>query len=179
LLTFAYENFGPLEFVAIDFETATFAGSSACAVGIVTMNQGAIVDEFYTLIQPPRNEYFYSNIRVHGITPADTENAPTFEELYDEIKRRLLDKKIIAHNEAFDRGVLRKSLEYYQIFEPDLNLQYPWECTVKLYRKKKEGKANLKACCERHDIVLDHHNALSDARACALLYWKHLAPLFA
>jgi DNA polymerase III subunit epsilon len=168
-----------LEFVAIDFETATFAGYSACAVGIVCMNQGIIVDEYYTLIQPPLNEYYYSNNRVHGITPNETENALTFDEVFPEIKKRLLDRKIIAHNESFDRGVLRKSLEYYEMYEPDLNLQYPWECTVKLYRKKKEGKANLKACCERHDIVLDHHNALSDARACALLYWKHLAPLFA
>jgi DNA polymerase III subunit epsilon len=168
-----------LEFIAIDFETATYAGSSACAIGMVTMNQGIIVDEYYTLIQPPDNVYFHSNVQVHGITPNHTANAKTFPEVYNEIKKRLLDKKIVAHNESFDRGVLRKTLAYYEIYEPDLNLQYPWECTVKLYRKKKEGKANLKACCERHDIVLDHHNALSDSRACALLYWKHLAPLFA
>ena len=43
-----------MNFVAIDFETAT--SFHPCSVGIVTVENGIIVDEFVTLIQPPRNE---------------------------------------------------------------------------------------------------------------------------
>jgi DNA polymerase III subunit epsilon len=168
-----------LDFVAIDFETANNSPHSICAVGICTINQGVIVDEYYSLIQPPGNYYNYYNTRIHGIKASDTEYELSFPDIYPEIKKRLLGKKIIAHNESFDRGVLQKTMAYYDIQETELSLKYPWICTVKIYKKKKEGKVNLKSCCDRHDINLTHHNAMSDARACALLYWKHLAPLFA
>ena len=46
-----------LSFAAIDFETATGYMESACAVGIVTVTDGEITDEYYSLIQPPENEY--------------------------------------------------------------------------------------------------------------------------
>ena len=41
-----------MNFTAIDFETATGKRSSACAVGIVTVEDGVISDTFYSLIQP-------------------------------------------------------------------------------------------------------------------------------
>lgn len=43
-----------LSFAAIDFETATGYMESACSVGIVTVTDGVITDEYYSLIQPPR-----------------------------------------------------------------------------------------------------------------------------
>ena len=58
-------------FVAIDFETANNYRNSACAIGIVTVTDNVITDEFYTLIQPPQNQYNYHNILVHGIRPED------------------------------------------------------------------------------------------------------------
>ena len=45
-----------MTFTAIDFETATSKHNSACSVGIVTVENGIIVDEYQTLIQPPKNE---------------------------------------------------------------------------------------------------------------------------
>lgn len=42
-----------LSFVAIDFETATGYMESACSVGIVTVTDGIITDEYCSLIQPP------------------------------------------------------------------------------------------------------------------------------
>lgn len=71
-----------MNFTAIDFETATGKRNSACAVGIVTVENGKIIDEFHTLIQPPDNKYNYHNIQVHGITSYETKNAPKFKEVY-------------------------------------------------------------------------------------------------
>lgn len=167
-----------MEFVAIDFETATNKPESACAVGIVRVVNEVIVDEFYSLIRPPENTYSYYNTKVHGITAEDTLEAPEFHEIFPKIQELMAGKTIVAHNESFDRNVMYHTLEYHGLAFKDLNLKSRWECTVKIYRKKGLSKVNLAACCRRYDIPLDHHNALSDARACALLYLIHKYPLF-
>jgi len=157
-------------FTAIDFETATSKRDSACAVGIVTVENGKIIDEFHTLIQPPGNEYNWHNINVHGITEADTFNAPFFIEIYPEIKKRLFGKTIVAHNESFDRSVLQKTMESYKLNYSDLHIDEKWNCTLKIYRAKGYNPARLDACCRIKGIKLNHHEALSDAKACAMLY---------
>lgn len=167
-----------MNFVAIDFETATSAKDSACSVGIVTVKDGLIFDQFHTLIKPPQNFYNYHNTRVHGINADDTFDAPDFSEVYSEIKKRLKNQLIVAHNESFDRGVLMETMNLYGLDYSELNLKLYWECTVKIFRKKGYKPANLAACCQKHNIPLNHHDALSDALACAKLFLIHKNPLF-
>lgn len=164
-------------FVAIDFETATGYRDSACAVGIVTVEEGVIIDEYYTLIQPPENQYWRSNIQVHGITPEMTEALPGFYAIYPEIKKRLAGKTIVAHNESFDRSVLKHTMRMYRFDYDELLLAEKWECTLRIYRALGYKPANLHACCQHEGIALVHHEALSDARACAQLYLRYLATL--
>ena len=164
-------------YVAIDFETATGYQNSACAVGIVTVENGKIIDEFHTLIKPPDNYYWQQNINIHGIRPKDTEKKSTFAELYPQIKQKLESKVVVAHNESFDRNVLLKTMQHYGLNYNDLNLPPKWECTVKIYRAKGFTSASLGNCCNILDIPLNHHEALSDARACAKLYLLHLNEL--
>jgi DNA polymerase-3 subunit epsilon len=159
-----------MTFTAIDFETATGSPESACAVGIVTVEDGIITEEYYTLIQPPNNEYWYRNIMVHGIKPVETINEKTFDSHFPEIKKRLFGRKIVAHNEAFDRRVLKSTMNYYGLYYDELEIAEIWECTCKIYRKKGYKPANLKHCADLNNIQLVHHEALSDARACAKLY---------
>lgn len=159
-----------MNFVAIDFETATGSRHSACAVGIVSVENGIIVEEYHALIQPPDNEYWWHNINVHGITPSQTIQSPTFDEIYPELRKRMKGKMIVAHNESFDRSVLTKSMGYYQLDYADLELSGKWECTLKMYRAKGFAPAKLDVCCRAMNIKLNHHEALSDARACAKLY---------
>jgi len=161
-----------MTFTAIDFETAV--AHHICAVGIVTVVNGKIVDEYYTLIKPPGNKYVRHNINIHGIYPEDTENERTFAEVYPEIKKRLQGKTLVAHNESFDRNVLKKSMADCGIPYSDLKIANRWEDTLRIYRAKGFKPANLAACCERMNIKLNHHEALSDARACAELYLKRL-----
>lgn len=159
-----------MNFTAIDFETATGKRYSACAVGIVTVENSEIVEEYHTLIQPPENLYNGMNIAVHGIRPADTANAPTFADVYPEIKARLQNRTLVAHNEIFDRSVLRRSMEFYELDYAELGLAERWECTMKIYKAKGFVPYKLNACCERLGIPLNHHEALSDAIGCAKLY---------
>jgi len=159
-----------MDFVAIDFETATNYRNSACAVGLVTVENGVITDKYYTLIQPPDNRYTWQTIRVHGIRPHQTENQPTFDMLFPEIIKRLEGKTIVAHNESFDRGVLAATMAHYGLDYEDYDLGFRWECTCKIYRAKGYKPAKLSACCARKGIELNHHHALSDAEGCAQLY---------
>lgn len=159
-----------MNFTAIDFETATMHPESACAVGIVTVNEGIITDEYYTLIQPPYNHYSYHNIRVHGINPSHTEDEKDFYGHFPEIRKRLFGRQLVAHNEAFDRKVLLHTMKHYGLYYDELEIADRWECTCKIYRSKGYKPANLKYCSDRNNILLNHHEAFSDARACALLY---------
>ncbi len=161
-----------MNFTAIDFETATGKRSSACAVGIVTVEAGEITEEYYSLIQPPGNAYFGMNISIHGIRPQDTASAPTFAELYPEIKARLQGRKIVAHNEVFDRSVLKRTMEHYALDYTELELAERWECTMRIYKAKGFVPYRLNTCCERLGIALRHHEALSDAIGCAHLYLR-------
>lgn len=157
-----------MTFTAIDFETAT--AYHPCSVGIVTVENGFIIDEFVTLIKPPNNQYSPFTIQVHGIHPRDTMNAKTFAQVFPEIKKRLQNRVVVAHNESFDRNVLAKSMALHGLDYNDLNLASRWECTVKIYKAKGLKPTKLSDCCRAMNIQLNHHEALSDARACAKLY---------
>jgi DNA polymerase III subunit epsilon len=157
-----------MTFTAIDFETAI--GFHPCSVGIVTVENGVIIDEFVTLIRPPNNAYSPYTIAVHGIYPRDTINAKTFAQVYPEIKKRLQNRVIVAHNESFDRNVLAKSMALFGLDYQELNIAPRWECTVKIYKSKGVKPTKLSDCCREMNIKLNHHEALSDARACAKLY---------
>ncbi len=160
-----------MTFTAIDFETAI--RHHICAVGIVTVENGKIIDEYHTLIQPPNNEYNWYNIQVHGITENDTHNAPAFNKIYPEIKKRLQGRIVVAHNESFDRSVLQKTMSENGLDYSELNISDRWECTMRLCRANdKYPSGKLDECCAVDNIELQHHEALSDARACAQLYLR-------
>lgn len=155
----------PLEsFSALDFETATWSPSSVCQIGIVRVEDGKVIEQVNRLIQPPKNEYFYKNIEVHGIKPEDTVDAPPFEEVWFDVRHLIEDQVVVAHNADFDVNCLRSSLAYYDIAQPDFEVR----CTRVIYRR---GLAYLS---KKYKIPLKHHDALSDANACAQLYLKHL-----
>ena len=156
-------------FTAIDFETATGRRDSACAIGLVRVENGLIVDEWSSLIQPPGNEYWGMNIGIHGIRPHQTVDSPTFDRLWPELATRLEGQVIVAHNASFDRSVLWRTAEHYRLDAATATPRERWFCTMQHYRGLGYRPAKLNVCCERHAIELQHHDALSDARGCARL----------
>ncbi|MCY4780822.1 3'-5' exonuclease [Sphingobacterium sp. UT-1RO-CII-1] len=159
-----------MTFTAIDFELATAAYTSVCAVGIVKVKDGQIIEEFHSLVRPPKNEYMWQTTRVHGIRPKDTSDSPTFLDLYPKIQHYLAGSKMVAHNEKFDREVLMKTMAYYSLDYRSLRLPAIWHCTSKIYRAKGFQKTKLNICCRIMGIELNHHDPLSDAKASAELY---------
>lgn len=162
-----------MNFIAIDFETAV-GRDSICAVGLVMVKNGEIVEEYHKLIKPPHNMYNYHNTMVHGMTSETTKNSPTFKEVYPEIKKIIAGKKLVAHNESFDRNALIKTMILNGLDYNELLLSDKWQCTLKIFRAKGFKPCKLSDLAQKFNIELNHHEALSDARACAKLYIQHL-----
>ena len=151
--------------VAIDFETATREPTSVCAVGIAVVSGGRIVDSGAWLVQPPFNEYEFWNTNVHGLGPEDTARAPDFREIWFELQPLLAQGPLLAHNAPFDMRVLRALIESLELPAPAIR----YACTVSMARKAFPVLANhkLNTVCDHCGITLMHHDAASDAKACA------------
>lgn len=162
----------PLNFIAIDFETANAKRSSICEVGICVVRNGEISETRSWLVQPEDNFYHYRNIQIHGIRPEDTENAPDFKQVWEEIERTYLDEfdTLVAHNAPFDRSCLQQAAELHRLLLPDLK----WDCTLKHARRLYAfGSYTLDYLCDCLDIPCGtHHRAGDDAEMCARLYLK-------
>ena len=150
-------------FVAIDFETADCRPDSACAVALVRVDKQRIVDRRSALIRPPRRYFVFSYI--HGITWNDVADAPTFAEFWPEVSDILAGVHFLAaHNSPFDRRVLAACCQRAGLAMPP----QPFFCTVSLARSVwRLRPANLPAVCAHLQIPLRHHDAGSDAEACA------------
>jgi DNA polymerase-3 subunit epsilon len=157
----------PDTWVAIDFETATREATSACALGLAIVRDGRVVRTESWLIQPPFNEYEYRNSLIHGMSAEDTELAPDFAEVWWEVAPLLAEGPLLAHNAPFDIRVLRALIASHQLVTPS----YEYVCTVALARKAFPDlrRHTLDVMCDHCGIALRHHDAASDAAACAIL----------
>lgn len=161
------------DFITIDFEIANNNFNSACSLGMVFVNENEIVDEKYFLIKPPNMHIDEKFSKIHGLTEEDLIDAPTFKEVWKEIKHFFNeDTLMIAHNAHFDMSVLKNCIKHYSIKLPRFN--YICSIPISTIPCSGEGIGNsLKDRTKRFGICLDnHHNALSDARATAELVIK-------
>ena len=153
--------------IAIDFETANEQRASPCAVGLSYIENGAVTQTEAFLIRPPEMRFSRFNIAVHGITPQDVADAPEWPELLEGLAPKLDGAALIAHNASFDMSVLRATCAWYGLDCPEI----AYLCTVKGAQSawRHIGSARLNVLCEHFGIALKHHDAGSDAEACARL----------
>lgn len=154
-----------LNFTAIDFETANRHRRSACSLGLAVVRDGIIVEKKYWLFKPEPFEVDFYNQKVHGISIGMLHDKPTFAELWPEVEHYLLNQLIVAHNAIFDLDVLSKTLGHYGIeFKPHNHY-----CTLLASERFFQGRrsAKLNEVASYFGIVLNHHDALSDAVASA------------
>ena len=159
-----------MTFTAIDFETAH--ACFPCQIGLTHIENGQLTESVSWLIKPacfpymnPHNEY------VHGISSFDLKDAPTFEELWSKLQTHLENSILVAHNAAFDMGVLKAALSYYDLAKPWIE----YFCSLGLSRKTWKVLPNghsLGNLCAFHGIHFRHHDAGDDAAACAQLTLK-------
>ncbi len=156
-----------MDFVTIDFETANNSEiGSICSIGAIKVRKNTIIDHYFMLINP-QIEFSYYNSKVHGIYAEDVINAPTFSQAWPSFRSFIGDYIVVAHNASYDIAALEKALFINDLPAEDL----PYACSMCIAKQifPNEQKHTLDALCEKFNISLKHHDALSDAEACAKL----------
>ena len=154
-------------YVVVDLE-ATSTGSKAkiIQVGIVVIENGEIVDQYGTDVNP--HEPLDSHIKeLTGLTDQRLAVAPEFSQVAGRIFELVKDGVFVAHNVQFDANLLAEYLffEGYELRTPRVDTV---ELAQVLYPQFE--KYNLGILCQELGIKLDHaHTALSDAQATAEL----------
>ena len=112
-------------YVVIDFETANETRSSACSVGVVRVDDGAISQSWTSLIDP-EVPFAPMNTSIHGITEDDVRGAPLFPEVLERILQTAEGAEaLVAHGAAFDMQVLTGMARRYGVVLP----QREFACT--------------------------------------------------
>lgn len=159
-----------MRYVAMDFETGNGNMLSACALGISVFEDDVHVRDAAWLIRPPEEvgDFHYFNVKIHGIRKEMLVNAPSFNELWvGELVNLLRGSIIVCHNAMFDTAVLCACLAHYRLPMPDC----AYVCTVKISQRVWPALENhkLNTVSDALGISLNHHEAGSDAHACALI----------
>ena len=146
----------------VDVETTGFSRYDRIVeFACVTVVDGAVVEEYETLIQPERDP---GPVHIHGITSEMLQSAPTFETVAGDISSRLDGAVLVAHNISFDVRMLRQ--EAARLDGPDFD---PGQglCTYKLTKQK------LTLAAAAAGLPEPNHTALHDARTVAALVDLH------
>jgi DNA polymerase III epsilon subunit-like protein len=175
---------GPI--VGIDVETACPDRGAVCAIGVAVVFGGAPFRERHWYVNPG-TRFDPRFIEIHRITPGMVEGRPTLRAAWGEvlafIEAALADARpeglfhglgqsfatpgpqplYVAHNAQFDRAQIEASIGD--------RLPFRLACTVAMSRRAfpELPRHNLKSVSTHLRIALQHHDALSDARACALI----------
>lgn len=156
-----------MDFTAIDFETANASTASACAVGLVRVRNGVVVATAGWLIQPPPGyeEFHERNIEIHGIRPADVQDAATWSSQLADIANFVGDDVLVAHNAGFDMSVLRRACAA----TGDECPPFHYLCSVQVSRKVYDLPSHSLPFSAAAAGFTDfrHHDAEADAEACA------------
>ncbi|MFA7228991.1 MAG: exonuclease domain-containing protein, partial [Melioribacteraceae bacterium] len=139
-------------------------------VGMVKIRGGKITETFNSHINPGRPiPYFITKLT--GITNADVENAPFFDEIYHKMKEFIGDSVLIAHNLSFDYSFLKNECAIAEVEFP----RNEAVCTLRLARKlfpqlPSKSLGNLTRSLNiRHRGV---HTGLGDSMATAKILLK-------
>ena len=158
-------------FIVFDVETPNRLNNRMSAVGITVIEDGCIVDGFYSLVNP-ETSFDYFNIQLTGISEESVSDAPSFPDVWKQIEPLMSSGLLVAHNAVFDLGVLQKCLRDYDIeWKPYVR----YLCTVQMGRKLLPGISHrLNVLCDYYGIGLDHHQAASDSHACAEILLRYM-----
>ncbi len=157
-----------LRYAVVDVETTGGryeSGHRITEVAVVDVRGGAVTDSFHTLVHPNRR-ILSMTARLTGITDDMVADAPTFDEIADEVYRRINGKVFVAHNASFDWGWVSAQLGDAIGDVPDVTRL----CTVNLARRlvPELHYRNLDSLTEHFEIPIHaRHRAHGDALATA------------
>ena len=136
----------------------------------VRLENGKIVDEYQTLINPEQH-IRKSSMAIHGITPDMVEDAPIEAEVMPKILEFIGDYPIVAHNAIFDYSFLNEA----KLRTTGEKMDNPRIDTQAMFREvaPELESHGLEALTQRFNVELNnHHRAMADTMGLALAYPK-------
>ena len=154
------------DFAAIDFEAANGETTSVCSVGIVIVRNREIVETFYSLVKPFPNHYDFFTTRIHGIRKKDTDGAPVFPQVWNQVEKKLRGLPFVAHGCDFEKRCLKSLFEHYHMGRKRFKIYDTNRASEIVFPELENHKLQTVAARCEYDLT-KHHHALADAEACA------------
>lgn len=178
-------------YLFLDVETTGFKKSGnliqegqgrVCQIAMILAREdGRILSEFSSLIKPDGWTIGAGAQKVHGISQEDCEEYGLSIDGIMNVFEIMVDKSTqrVAHNEAFDRGMMDVEVAYYtQNYLGDdsiyLEPQKPWFCTMKSNVHINNGRWPKLAQAYKHYTgkeLSGAHDAMVDTRACMEIFF--------
>jgi DNA polymerase-3 subunit epsilon/ATP-dependent DNA helicase DinG len=152
--------------VALDLETTglDIHADTIIEIGAVKIENGIVLDSFSTLINPGI-EVPAQATQITGIHSDDLVKAPTIRQALPDLVRFAGNSTIIGQNIAFDLSFLRR----HNVLQDNPSVDTFDLASILL---PGNPRYDLNSLAQHFGIPLEqHHRALDDARATALLYW--------
>jgi len=163
--------------IVLDTETTGLSiaqGHRIIEIGCIELvNRRLTGQELHFFINPDRDIDAGAEA-IHGITRADLENKPRFEEIGREFLDFIKDAELIIHNASFDVGFLDHELKLMALEKCNIEDYATVLDTLLLARKMHPGQRNsLDALCKRYQVDASKrhiHGALIDSELLANVY---------
>lgn len=156
-----------MKFIAIDVETANADLASICQIGLVTFENGNIIERWNSLVNPD-DEFDYINVSIHGIDEEKVEGQPYFNEIYIQLQKRLEGNIVVSHM-PFDKIALYQATEKYSL----KHISCTWLDSARVARRTWSQFAysgyGLKNIANELGLVFKHHDAVEDAEVSGLI----------
>lgn len=158
------EKWKDLTLAVVDVETTGLdpLEDRITEIGIIRFENRAVVETYGQLVNPgmPIPE---ESTRITGISDEDVKDAPSFEEIAEEVHQRLQGVGIVAYNLSFDRSFIRRELERCGLEWPDESPTLDPLIFARQFFKNQRRK-NLGTICKLLGIPLEEaHRATHDA----------------
>lgn len=145
-------------------------------IGIIDLSGNVL---FESLIKPKLVQLTEEATAVHGITRDMLKDAPTFDDIMDEVLGVLNGKTAVAYNAPFDRRIMYQSFSPHVITDsrhPIANMTLYWECLMEKYAQffgdwvsdeRRYKWVSLASACDIEGVVFGApaHTAVGDCLA--------------
>jgi DNA polymerase III subunit epsilon len=164
-------------FAVVDIETSglSLRRHRILQVAVVTVEDGAVVDEWSSLVRLRWPWQRVGARSVHGIDRRTLRAAPVRAHVMRELADRLHGSVFTAHNAAFDWSFIERAARRDGVALPPVRRL----CTLRLSRRldpDRTASHRLDDLCLRYDVTnVRPHDALHDARATATVLHHLLA----
>ena len=155
-----------MRYVVFDTETPNCRNDRMSQIGLCVVEDGEISRARGFLVNP-ECDFDAFNVMLTGITPELVYGERSFPELWrDELEELFSEGVLVAHNAPFDLAVLAKCLAAYGL---SWRRSVRYIDTVRLARQTFPELPNhrLDTLAWALGLELEHHDATSDAVACA------------